>query len=151
MECSCWTLRHRVQLCMLNRTKHTRFAKLIRLVTNIVVTRICIPSTETCLVENDFDYPNNDLYNHGQGHTIESCRTNCRSVQNANYFSLSSAWGCNCKSSANGRTPQAGTVSGELWCNTSGDTDAEYEISKVIVQCQFQVGRRGILIQVMLL
>ena len=85
-----------------------------------------IHSTETCLVDNDFDYPNNDVFpSGGQGHDMESCRTHCKTLSGANYFSLSSAWGCSCKSSANGRTPQAGTVSGELWCNTSGEIQTQ--------------------------
>ena len=52
----------------------------------------------------------------GNSHDAISCRTHCRAISGANYFSLNVAYGCSCKSSASGRKAEVGTVSGEVSC-----------------------------------
>ena len=90
--------------------------------------------SDTCLVENNIDYSGNDVgvvYWFGD---LPQCRTHCRSVAGANYFTYNSAIRyCYCKTSNSGRNHYAGAIAGELNCNKVNTVTGNNTLEHIVV------------------
>ena len=100
------------------------------MMTTTTSTTTMTTSVPDCIIENNIDYPGNDINNGDPQNDAESCRSFCQSnYPTAKYFSLGTGNACRCKTSNSGRIVKQGVVSGNVMCTGKfGATSMKFTI-----------------------